>query len=311
MRNRLCIGLVSLCLFSGAGATPVTALVFSPDDASLLAASGEQVQLCAPESGEVRTTILCHPMRVSTIAFSPSGALLAVGGGIAGENGEVRLFDWPAKKWLGGVAAHHDLVTGVAFHPDDQLLATASADNTVCVYRIADGGSHLVEQWRLAHTAPVRAAAFSRDGKILLTASLDRSIKVWSSANGALLHSLGQHTDAVHSIAIRPSVDGPLVCATAGDDRTVRIWQPAVGRMVRIVRSHEGAILALVFARNGQSLYSAGQEGIVRQIDAESDAILAQWQASTDWIYAMAIAHDGRLLATGDWHGRIRVKALR
>ncbi|HEX5176800.1 MAG TPA: WD40 repeat domain-containing protein [Chthoniobacteraceae bacterium] len=311
MHNRLCIGLLSLCFFSKVDAAPVTALAFTSDDTSLLAASGEQVRVCAPQTGETLTTMSCHPMRVSTMAFSPDGALLAVGGGVAGENGEVRLFDWAAKKWLGGVAADHDLVTSVAFHPAGELLATASADNTVRIYRIVDHGAHLVEQWRGAHTAPVQAAAFSRDGKIILSASLDRSIKVWSSANGALLHSLGQHTDAVHSMAVRPSADAPLVCATAGDDRTVRIWQPSIGRMIRIVRKHEGAILALVFAPDGGSLYSAGQEGIVRQIDAESDAILAQWQASTDWIYTMAIAHDGRLLATGDWHGRIQVKAVR
>jgi hypothetical protein len=49
----------------------------------------------------------------------------------------------------------------------------------------------------------------------------------------------------------------------------------------------------------------------VRQIDADSDAVLSQWQASTDWIHALAISPDGRHLATGDWAGHVSVKAIR
>ncbi|HEV7401746.1 MAG TPA: WD40 repeat domain-containing protein [Chthoniobacteraceae bacterium] len=293
-------------------AAPVTALVYSPDGAALVAAAGESVLLRAPATGDALDAIPCAGMRVATLAFSPDGTLLAVGGGTPGEKGEVRLLDWPARKWLASMAEQHDLITGVAFSPDGQRLATACADNTARIHAIEDHGRRLAGPLVLTgHSSPVQAVAFSPDGKLLVTASMDRSLRVWSAADGKLLRSLGQHADAVQCVAFRPHVTGEPQCATAGDDRTVRIWQPGIGRMMRIVRGHEGGILALAFAPDGQSLFSAGQEGIVRQIDADSDAVTSQWRASSEWIHSLAISPDGRYLATGDWAGDIAVKALR
>lgn len=309
MRLLLCLLLFA---YGKAQAAPVTALAFSPDGAALVAAAGDQVLLRSPHTGDALDAIPCAGMRVATLAFSPDGTLLAVGGGTPGEKGEVRLLDWPARKWLGSFAENHDIITSVAFSPDGQRLATACADHTARVHTIADRGQRLTGQLVLTgHTGPVQAVAFSPDGKLLVTASMDRSIKVWSAADGKPVRSLGHHTDAVQCLAFRPHATGEPLCATAGDDRTVRIWQPAIGRMVRIVRGHDSPILALAFAPDGHSLFSAGQEGIVRQIDAASDAVLNQWRASSDWIHHLALSPDGRHLATGDWAGQVAVRALR
>jgi WD40 repeat protein len=309
MRLLLCLLLI-VC--GKMPAAPVTALAFSPDGASLVAAAGDKVLLRSPDTGDALDSIPCAGMRVATLAFSPDGTLLAVGGGTPGEKGEIRLLDWPRRKWLGAFAANHDIITSVAFSPDGQRLASACADNTARIHVIEDRGQRLTEQRVLTgHSGSVQAVAFSPDGTLLVTASMDRSIKVWSAADGKLLRSLGQHTDAIQCLAFRPLSAGQPQCATAGDDRTVRIWQPAIGRMVRIVRGHESPVLALAFAPDGRSLFSAGQEGIVRQIDADSDAVLSQWQASTDWIHHLAISPDGRHLATGDWAGHVSVKAIR
>jgi len=66
-------------------------------------------------------------------------------------------------------------------------------------------------------------------------------------------------------------------------------------------------VSALVFTPDGRGLFSAGEEGIVRRIDANSDAVLNECRASSDWIYSLAISPDGRTLATGDWKGETRL----
>ena len=309
MRLLLCL-LLFACV--KAHAAPVTALAFSRDGATLAAAAGDQVLLRSPVSGAALEAIPCTGMRVATLAFSPDGALLAVGGGTPGETGEVRLLDWQTRKWLGSFSENHDIITGIAFSPEGQRLATACADHSARVHAIENHGQRAIPQLVLTgHSGAVQAVAFSPDGTLLITASMDRSIKVWSATDGKLVRSLGQHTDAIQCLAFRPLTAGQPQCATAGDDRTVRIWQPVIGRMMRIVRGHQSPIVALAFAPDGRSLFSAGQEGIVRQIDADSDAVLSEWPASTDWIHCLAISPDGRHLATGDWAGTVSVKAIR
>ena len=90
----------------------------------------------------------------------------------------------------------------------------------------------------------------------------------------------------------------------------MRVWQPAIGRMVRIVRRHEGRVLALAYAPDGARLFSAGAEGVIRVIDADSDAILGEWAAHDDWVHALAVSPDGKWLATGDWAGNVRLWEL-
>src|SRR6185503_15970678 len=94
------------------------------------------------------------------------------------------------------------------------------------------------------------------------------------------------------------------------DDRTARIWQPEIGRMVRIIRGHRGPVFALAFAPDGLSLFTAGKEGVIRRFDADSDTLLSEWPAHTDWIYALAISPDGAKLASGDWSGKVQLHNL-
>jgi WD40 repeat protein len=77
--------------------------------------------------------------------------------------------------------------------------------------------------------------------------------------------------------------------------------------MVRIIRQHRGPIFALAYSPDGTTFFSAGKEGIIRRLDADSDAVLAEWPAQSDWIYALALNADGSKLATGDWSGAVRL----
>jgi WD40 repeat protein len=81
--------------------------------------------------------------------------------------------------------------------------------------------------------------------------------------------------------------------------------------MVRIVRGHAGPALTALYSRDGNRIYSAGTEGVVRAIDAESDEVLHSWKAAPGWIYSLALSPDGAGLATGDWQGVVRRWNLR
>ena len=291
-------------------AVPVTALAYSPDGSVLVSNGDRAIEVRSPKDATVLRRIECPFARVAALAFSPDGHWLAAAGGEPGVRGETVLLSWPEGVLKHRFGKHEDVITSAAIDPVGRRLVTASADHSATVWSLAEGSSPADIFALKGHSAPVLAVTFSSGDGSIVTASADRSLKVWSAADGKLLRSLGHHTEAVHALAFRPAREGPATCASAGDDRTVRLWQPEIGRMVRIVRNHQGPVLALAWSADGQHLFSAGHEGLIRCIDGDSDAIEKEWRSGADWIYALAVSPDGGTLAAGDWSGSVKLHPL-
>ncbi|MFP6901222.1 MAG: WD40 repeat domain-containing protein [Opitutales bacterium] len=286
---------------------PITALHFSPDGNHLLVSQRRAIE-ARPVEGKGKPRMLTCPFdKISAFAFSRDGRVLAVAGGTPGEEGGVQLLDWPSGKVRGEWNEFFDTATDVAFAENGQLAAS-SADHSIALLEVSKK-PRLVKLLE-GHTKAVRGLAYAPGGKTLVSVSADRTMKSWTVSTGKLERSFGNHFGPVHAVVFRLSrkqfsLPKLTSCATASDDRTVRIWQPAIGRMVRIVRGHGGPIFAVAFSPDGKRLYSIGQEGIGRIIDADSDQVLHQWKAHDDWTYALAVSSNGKL-ATGDWKGEVK-----
>jgi WD40 repeat protein len=292
----------------------ITALAFSPDGSALVSNGPRRVDIRSPKDGAIQSDVPCDLPKITSLTFHPRGAILAVAGGEPGVRGEVRLLGWPAGTTRQRFTNAQDLANSVAFNADGTLLGVASGDHKARVWRLANTNGLFAEAFTLSgHAGPVLAIAFSPAGRTLVTSSADRSIKVWSAEDGRLLRTFNHHLEAVNALAFRAFTTGeasPATCASASDDRTVRIWQPEIGRMVRIIRQHRGPVFSLAYAPEGQSVFSAGKEGIIRRFDADSDTLRSEWPAHTDWIYALAISPDGSKLASGDWTGAVKLRDL-
>jgi len=122
------------------------------------------------------------------IATSPTGGLgleshdrtlIATGD----DSGEVFLTERVSRTELFRFAAQTGPITGLAFSPDDSLLAATSEDGTLFTWRVRDG----VEVWHSgASIFPEDLVGASRDGtKVVLKSKGDRSVV--SAADGNLL----------------------------------------------------------------------------------------------------------------------------
>lgn len=297
-------------------AVPITALAFSPDGSALISNGSRRLDVRSVHDGSVNSHVACDLPKITAAAFQPHGDILAVAGGEPSVRGEVRLFDWRTQKVSQRLTNQDDVATSVAFNRSGTLLGVASADHSASVWRMATDSANFTRIFTLAgHAGPVLAIAFSPADRTVVTASADRSIKVWSTEDGRLLRTFNHHLESVNALAFRPLAAAedpasPRACASASDDRTVRIWQPEIGRMVRIIRQHRAPAFALVYAADGRSVFSAGKEGRIRRFDADSDTLLTEWSASTDWIYALALSPDGMKLASGDWSGTVLLRDL-
>jgi len=161
----------------------VWSVAFSPDGQTLASGSDGQTitlwdvstpysPLSIRPSGRVLRTLTGHADRVSSIAFSPDGSILASGSG----DETIKLWDVSTGRVLRTLTGHTDTVRSVAFSPDGQTLASGSFDNTI---KLWDVGTGRELRTLTGHTNAVYSVAFSPDGQMLASGSYDHTINLW------------------------------------------------------------------------------------------------------------------------------------
>jgi WD40 repeat protein len=269
----------------------------------------EQAEQAVPTpSGEVLTphfTLQGHTQRVTSLAFSPDGQLLASAS-----------FDHSVKLW--DVASGDELFSfrgefpghwgpAVSFSPDGRHLASGGVKNTVKLWDLKTGREiHTFE----GHAGPVYSVSFSPDSRQLASAGSDHVVIVWDIETDRQLHlfrmgdevapwsmafspdgrrlalggGLASGTVTVYdvmsgqpllrlqghvqrAISVTWSPDGHRL-ASCSLDRTVKLWETEMGQEVLTLRGHKDLVGRVVFDRRGRRLASCSEDGTVRVWDA-------------------------------------------
>ncbi len=116
------------------------------------------------------------PHYARSVALSPDGAQLAVGGSA------VWLFGTSTPAHRNALYTRFDNnVHHLQFSPDGTVIAASAYDGRARLLEFVPGQPklRLVRELRHAGTANVYAAEFSRDGRSLLTSSGDRTLRIW------------------------------------------------------------------------------------------------------------------------------------
>jgi WD40 repeat protein len=204
----------------------VTAMAFTPDGQTLVAADGEvaspgMIRTWRVDNGEAQGAWKAHDDNILSLDLSTDGKLLVTGGA----DRLVRLWELSDRKELGKFEGHAAAVTAVALSVDGKRLASASADKEIKIWDVAGkqlkasltsnpaGVTHLAwvdaktvlsacedgvarftteeEKTRATRTfsgAPdvLYCAAITGDGKTVLAGCHDGAVYVWSAAGAKL-----------------------------------------------------------------------------------------------------------------------------
>uniref|UniRef100_A0A8B9RXJ5 Striatin-4 n=1 Tax=Accipiter nisus TaxID=211598 RepID=A0A8B9RXJ5_9AVES len=153
--------------------------------------------------------------------------------------------------------SHYDAVRGLAFHPAEAALLTASEDGTLKLWNLqkpvapkknAALDVEPVYAFR-GHRGPVLAIAMGCDSTLCCSAGMDARIRCWCLPDldmdpydgydpGVLSGVLEGHRDAIWGLAFNPAGDRLASCSADG---TVRIWDP---------RREDGACLSTYDAQS-------------------------------------------------------------
>lgn len=203
--------------------------------------------------------------------FSRDGMKLLVGG----TNGNVRLYDLRTGKVICEVSGHIAPINGLAFSPDDKLIATGGEEGLCFISDAATGKPHFPGGIR--HDNQIVSVQFSPDGKWFVTSSHDRTARIWSTQTGAPHGTPMLHRGEVAYAEFSP--DGARVL-TACRDGTTRLWDAATGAAIIEPMQHTSAVRGATFSRDGKRIATEDHDGL-RLWDAATGEPLSVLQPHT------------------------------
>ena len=294
-------GALLTSLIAVANEPPITDLAFTPEAKHVVAVSQSGIHLYAWPELDHKRTIRTSTSNLHSIAFSPNGKYLAVGGGAPSEDGVVEVFSWPKGEPITRFDSHNDSVRSVIWQDNDRLL-TASIDREIKLWHLEKETNSILTL--KGHSRSVDAICLIGNGQTLVSTGADHSLRVWDMESGTLIRTMNQHTKPVNALELRPVRDGLPMVASAARDRTIRFWQPTIGRMVRYIRL-DSEPLNIAWTNDGDRVLATCVDGRVRIIDPVEVTVTQDLPAIKGWAYALAMHPHNRSAAIGGINGQI------
>jgi WD40 repeat protein len=164
-----------------------------------------------------------------------------------------------------------------------------------------------LEQTIENHADWVFGVAFTPDGQRLITCSRDKTAKVWDLTKKESLLTFPDHQNGVYGVGVRP--DGKAGFSV-GEDNLLRMWNAGGdGKQIRVLGGHGKAVFKIAehFDPKMPLLATCGADSTVKLWNANTGQNLRTLTGHTDWVYAVAISPDGKLVAAGSWNGEVRL----
>ena len=282
----------------------ILSLSFHPDGHTLASASADKTV----RIWQVNKPAFLADGGIYSIAVSPvSPETFAT----TGWNGKIDLWRKNpdnSRKLLLTLPGHQTTVTQIQFSPDGNILASASWDKTVKLWRIKDGTLITTLE---GHQDGINSIAFAwgKKGYLLASGGADKTIKLWSiiDEQPQLITTLTNHQDGIKTLAFNPK---GTILASGSYDKTIKLWSRE-GELLQTLEGHNLAISTLVFSPNGKTLVSGSWDNTIRfwQMNPLSKEVswLETLKGHQNGVTGLNFNPEGSILASSSADGTIKL----
>lgn len=242
-----------------------------------------------------------HPAsatRAATAAFSPDGKYVAV---TASDHKQALLFDASGAELVHRLQGHEQRIRGIAFSPNGRLLATCGEDNSIRIWKVADGKlARRISPPEHPQRAPAPMAPY-RPLRPFQNLGEGIAAGIGEALDQAFVEPLRRRLSQVHSVVFSP--DGRYLLSGQYDG-SVRLWETSSGRQLRqfcgptvkYTNTMFPEINTAAFSPDGRQVVAADERGYVRVWDTETgrqrlriraderDALSAQFSPGAEYI---------------------------
>ncbi|MCA9204522.1 MAG: hypothetical protein KDA59_15820 [Planctomycetales bacterium] len=197
--------------------------------------------------------------RVTALAISADGELLATGSGEPSRSGQLKIWKISDGSLVREIKEpHSDTIFALEFSRDGQYIASCGADRFVKTFEVSSG--NFVRAFE-GHTHHVLGVSFSADGRTLASSGADKVIKVWDFRTGdqkRTIQGFGKEVTAVHFIA-----DTDNIVASCGD-KNVYVKRADNGGNVRNYGGAADFVYGAAATDDGKYIIGGGQDSVLR-----------------------------------------------
>ena len=305
-------------------------IALSPDGKTL--ATGREdfsVQFFSTITGQPLAPLAGHTGRVTGLAFSPDGAILAssgekqLSGSGPGSNGELRLWQAPTGKLLSARETAPWAVNVKGFFTQNSLLTTRYSFNTcgrgggaadVALWNVADllsaPGGEVKPVWSKGGTGVVlsadrRVMASSAENTACLYPTL---VRAWDTGSGAPLADDLAFNNVTIGHALALNSDGTAL-AIGLSDGTFGLWDAHTGQPLYTAAPPGGnvSVTSLTYSPDGRLLMAGNSDGAVQVWDTASHRLVHTLEGHTAAVTKVELDDEGRLLISKSDDGTVRL----
>jgi len=199
------------------------------------------------------------------------------------------------------LTGHSRSVVSVSFSSNNKLLASASRDGTIRLWRLPEAETQTV--WELGH--PALTVAFSPNGELLAAGGHGGAVGIYQVNRCETVERIELKGEVVQAVSFSP--DGKLLVIGTGvwDERerrlstgSVKLWSLDSNEFVAEWVGFEAPINSVAFSPDGKLLAAGSWDGKVRVWQSGYESLKYIVAAHTGWVRCVAFSPDSKFLAT-------------